>query len=94
VAAWLHLKANSFSDHVDQYVVLATSHFEEATPLYRAYGTEYIGWDPISANLPTLEIPNITLTINGLSVLVSVARESPQWIVENDPKRGPALIER
>jgi len=90
---WKMLSQSDFSPHVHHLIAMATSHLEEATLLYEAYNADNTWWDPISIHLPKLDRPNITLTHNGLSVLVDVARESLSWILQNQPERTSDLIE-
>lgn len=90
---WQHFKAAGLAPYADRLITMAAFHLEEATALYRVYEKEFSGWDPISTNLSKLDTPSISLSHNGLSILVDVARESLKWMIQNQPERGPGLIQ-
>ena len=89
---WQHFKEAGIGPYADRFLSVVVFHLEEATELFRLYGTEFTGWDPISVNLSTLDSPSITLSHNGLSLLVDIARETLKWIIENEPDRGIEVI--
>lgn len=88
---WQLFKKAGMGPYVDRLLTLIAFHLEEATALFRLYEMEFTGWDPISTNLSNLEAPSISLSHNGLSILVDIARETLKWIIENEPDRGPEV---